>query len=97
MSLQKLKFRIYNNYLLNSFNLFLLKLYLFFDQYKIYISKVLDYLEAKDLYFKLEKYKFYKKEVNFLGFIIRRNGIRINPEKLRVVEDQKELIIVKGI
>ena len=57
------------------------------DKYRLYISRVLDYLEARDLRLKLEKYKFYREEVNFLGFIVGRNGIRIDPEKLRVVKD----------
>ena len=57
------------------------------DEYKLHVSKVLGYLEVRDLRLKLEKYKFYKEEVDFLGFIIGRNGIRIDPEKLKAVKE----------
>ncbi len=30
----------------------------------------------------LERYKFFRKEVNFLGFIVSVNGIRMDPEKI---------------
>ena len=52
------------------------------EEYRLYISKVLECLEVRDLRLKLEKYKFYIEEVDFLGFIIGRNGIRIDPTKL---------------
>ena len=52
------------------------------EEYQLYISKVLEYLGVRDLYLKPEKYKFYIKEVDFLGFIIGRNGIRIDLVKL---------------
>ena len=52
------------------------------EEYQLYISKVLECLGVKDLRLKPEKCKFYKEEVNFLGFIIGRNGIRIDPAKL---------------
>ena len=52
------------------------------EEYQLYISKVLEYLGVRDLRLKPEKYKFYKEEVDFLGFIIGRNGIRIDPAKL---------------
>ena len=52
------------------------------EEHRLHISKVLKYLEVKDLYLKLEKYKFFQEIVDFLGFIIRRNRIRIDPIKL---------------
>ena len=39
-------------------------------EYRLYISKVLEHLEVKDLRLKLEKFKFYWKVVDFLRFII---------------------------
>ena len=44
-----------------------------------------------------EKYKFYKEEVNFLGFIIGRNGIRIDPIKIQAVKDWETPTNVKEI
>ncbi|EMC98563.1 hypothetical protein BAUCODRAFT_66435, partial [Baudoinia panamericana UAMH 10762] len=32
-----------------------------------------------------KKYKFYKKEVKFLGFVIRIYSIRISPNKIKLV------------
>ena len=52
------------------------------EEYQLYISKVFEYLGIRDLRFKPKRYKFYIEEVNFLEFIIGRNGIRINLVKL---------------
>ena len=52
------------------------------EEYQLHVSKVLEYLGVRDLRLKPEKYKFYKEEVDFLGFIVGRNGIRIDPAKL---------------
>ena len=57
------------------------------EEYQLYISKVLEYLGVRDLRLKPEKCKFYIEEVNFLGFIIGRNGIRIDPVKLQAVKE----------
>ena len=42
----------------------------------------------------LKKYEFYKKEVNFLGFIIRTTGIQIDPKKTKLIQDW---LILKNI
>ena len=52
------------------------------EEYRLYISRILEYLGIRDLRLKPEKYKFYIKEVNFLEFIVGRNGIRIDLIKL---------------
>ena len=67
------------------------------EDHQLYISKILEYLEEKDLRLNLEKCKFYKKKVNFLGFIIGRNGIRINPVKIKVVKEQETPTNIKEI
>ena len=48
------------------------------EEYIEYIKKVLIKLEKASLLLKLEKYEFYKKELIFLGYIIKRNSIRID-------------------
>ena len=35
----------------------------------------------------LEKCKFFRKEVNFLGFIVSVNSIRIDPKKITSIKD----------
>lgn len=57
------------------------------NNYQLFNSIVLKSLEARDLYLKLEKYKIYKKEVNFLGFIIRRNRLYIDLKKFQIKKE----------
>ena len=52
------------------------------EEDELHVSRVLKCLGVRDLRLKPEKYKFYKEEIDFLGFIIGRNGIRIDPAKL---------------
>ena len=55
------------------------------EEYIECVKKVLTKLLEYKLLLKLEKYKFYKIEVKFLGFIILREGIRPNPKKIRAI------------
>ena len=57
------------------------------EEHQLHVSKVLECLEVRDLRLKPEKCKFYIEEINFLGFIIGRNGIRIDPVKLQAVKE----------
>ena len=57
------------------------------EEYQLHVSKVLECLGVRDLRLKPEKYKFYIKEVDFLGFIIGRNGIRIDLIKLQAIKE----------
>ena len=57
------------------------------EQYILDVQQVLDKLLKKNLRAVLEKYEFYKKEVNFLGFIVGVNGIRMDPAKVRDVQE----------
>ena len=49
------------------------------------VKQVLEKLNERDLKVKLEKCKFYKLELNFLGFIIRRNGLRLDLNKVKSI------------
>jgi hypothetical protein len=46
-------------------------------EHKEYIKKILKRLKNKNLRIKIEKTQFYIKEVDFLGFIIGREEIKI--------------------
>ena len=70
-----------NNILIYSGNL---------ENHRGYIKNVLKRLLVRQLRYKPEKCEFYKKEVDFLGFIIRINGIKIDPEKIRKILDWSE-------
>jgi len=52
-----------------------------------YIFKVLEYLDKRNLHFKLKKCEFYQKEINFLKFFVKQYKIRINLKKLRVIKE----------
>lgn len=54
-----------------------------------YISLVLKNLHQKNLYLKLEKYQFYKKNINSLDFIVRENRIQIYSNNIQAIKDQK--------
>jgi hypothetical protein len=52
------------------------------EEYKKYIRKILKKLINENLRIKTEKTKFYAKEVDFLGFIIGREGVKINKKNI---------------
>jgi hypothetical protein len=43
------------------------------------------------------KSEFAEKEMDFMGHILSREGVRLDPKKLQVVRDWKRLVMVKGI
>ncbi len=50
-------------------------------------SITLHKLEQNDLYLKLEKCDFEKKEINYLGVIVGNGKIQMDPKKLNSVAD----------
>jgi RNase H-like domain found in reverse transcriptase/Reverse transcriptase (RNA-dependent DNA polymerase)/Integrase zinc binding domain/Chromo (CHRromatin Organisation MOdifier) domain/gag-polyprotein putative aspartyl protease len=55
------------------------------DEHIEHIRKVLQKLRQKDLRLKPEKCEWHKAELMFLGFIIGRNGIKMDPKKIEAV------------
>jgi hypothetical protein len=55
------------------------------EDYKEQVKKVLKALEERDFRVKLDKYTFWATEVEYLGFIVSTEGIKINPEKVRAI------------
>ena len=51
-----------------------------------YIKTILDKLRPSKLLLGKEKCEFHKHKVDFLGFIVGRNGIKIDPEKTQKVQ-----------
>jgi hypothetical protein len=51
------------------------------EEYKKYIRKILRRLINENLRIKTEKTEFYAKKVDFLGFIIGREGVKIEKKK----------------
>ena len=58
-----------------------------FEEYIKYVKIILGKLALKKFIVKEKKYDFYKYEINFLGFIIGREGIKINSIKIEKILD----------
>ena len=52
-----------------------------------HVSQVLECLDQRDLRLKPEKCEFHREEVDFLGFVVGRHGIRMDPEKVKAVKE----------
>jgi hypothetical protein len=60
------------------------------DSHTRHIRQVLERLRAAQLYYKPSKCSFYEDEVTFLGYIINREGIAIDPAHFRTVQEWPE-------
>ena len=60
-------------------------------------KEVLALLQKHDIRLNEEKSEFTKKEVTFLGTIISRDGLRIEPEKTKAVREWPTLRTVKEV
>jgi hypothetical protein len=47
------------------------------------VNRVLEKLQKNNLYIKLEKCRFEQSEVEFLGLIVGKNSIKMNPAKVK--------------
>ena len=57
--------------------------------HSIHLQKVLELLRTHVLYAKYSKCHFWEREVRFLGHVINENGIGVDPDKVRAVEEWK--------
>jgi hypothetical protein len=48
---------------------------------------VLQVLREQQLYAKLRKCSFYQKQIHYLGHIISKDGIAVNPEKIEAIRE----------
>jgi len=62
-----------------------------------HVSQVLECLEKRDLRLKPKKCEFHREEVDFLGFVVERHGIRMNLEKIKAVKEWSTPVDVKDI
>jgi hypothetical protein len=56
-------------------------------EYVKYIKKVLRKLKEYKLYLQLRKCEFYIKEIEFLGFIVSIEGVKINLKKIATIQE----------
>ena len=54
-----------------------------------HLQVVLETLRKEQLYVKLSKCEFWLNEVSFLGHIVSKEGIRVDPKKIEVVVEWK--------
>eukprot|EP00798_Chlamydomonas_sp_ICE-L_P006677 gene6677-biopygen1870 len=57
------------------------------EEYAANLEKVLQVLQDEEFYAKLSKCTFNQSEVKFLGHIIGRDGVKVNPKKVATVRD----------
>ena len=67
------------------------------EQHTKDVQAVLERLSIVDFKTIPEKCKFYKKEIEFLGFIINTTRIKIDPKKVQSIEEWPTPKIVKDI
>ena len=59
------------------------------ENHNTHLRVVLETLRKERLYAKLNKCKFWLNEVSFLGHIVSKEGIRVDPKKIEVVVEWK--------
>ena len=67
------------------------------QEHKRIVKKVLKCLEEHDLFAKPEKCTFSVKEVEFLGMIISREGIKMDDSKVKAIKEWPTPKMVRGV
>jgi RNase H-like domain found in reverse transcriptase/Reverse transcriptase (RNA-dependent DNA polymerase)/Integrase zinc binding domain/Chromo (CHRromatin Organisation MOdifier) domain len=62
-----------------------------------HVRKVLDKLSEKSLLLEPDKCEFHQEELEFVGFIIGRNGVKMSPRKIEAVRDWPRPTTVKEV
>ena len=57
------------------------------EEHKEHLRVVFEELRAHKLYVNAKKSKFFLREIRYLGHIISKDGISMDPEKLKVIEE----------
>ncbi|GJV66897.1 putative reverse transcriptase domain-containing protein [Tanacetum coccineum] len=52
------------------------------EEHEVHLKTILDLLEKEKLYAKFSKCRFWLKEVQFLGHVVNRDGIHVDPSKI---------------
>jgi transposase InsO family protein len=67
------------------------------EEHKVHVRQVLECLAKADLRLKPEKCEWHKDEVEFLGYVVGRYGVKMSEKKIQVVKDWPTPTSVKGI
>ena len=57
------------------------------EEHKEHLTQFFDELHAHKLYINGKKSEFFLQEIHYLGHIISKEGIRMNPEKLKIIDE----------
>ena len=55
------------------------------EEHRVHLRKVLQVLREHRLYAKFSKCEFWLKSINFLGYVISKDGISVDPAKVEAV------------
>ncbi|GJT22433.1 putative reverse transcriptase domain-containing protein [Tanacetum coccineum] len=61
------------------------------EEHEVHLNLVLELLRKKKLYEKFSKCEFWLQEVNFLGHMVNKSGIHVDPSKIEAVKNWKAL------
>nr|GFA11550.1 retrotransposon protein, putative, Ty3-gypsy subclass [Tanacetum cinerariifolium] len=59
------------------------------EEHEVHLKTILDLLKKEKLYAKFSKCEFWMKEVHFLGHVVNRDGIHVDPSKVESVKNWK--------
>ncbi|GJZ66198.1 putative reverse transcriptase domain-containing protein [Tanacetum coccineum] len=59
------------------------------EEHEVYLKAILDLLKKEKLYAKFSKYEFWLQEVQFLGHVVNRDSIHVDPSKVESVKNWK--------
>ena len=62
-----------------------------------HVKKVLKVLASRSLWLKTSKYKFHKEEIEYLGYIVGKKRIKMNPEKIQKIMEWPMPTIIKKV
>nr|GFA87767.1 putative reverse transcriptase domain-containing protein [Tanacetum cinerariifolium] len=57
------------------------------EEHEVHLKTILDLLKKEKLYPKFSKCEFWLKEVHFLGHVVNRDGIHVDPSKVELVKN----------
>ena len=66
-------------------------------EHREHVSKILEKLKAAGLQVDVTKYKFDVEEVPYLNLIVSKNGVRMDPEKVKAIKKWETPKNVKDI
>ncbi len=68
-----------------------------FEEHKVHVRKVLQKLQDYKLRVKPQKSEFHKHEVQFLGYVVSKDGLKMDNKKVQVVREWPTPTTVKEV